>query len=142
MPSRISIGTAHTQWCDQETGLTSSAVVAQTTAAQARCPRNRAVVASVSPAIAATAAAAGHHSPVSGVCSSRARTPRSDWFAVISTSPGRSEAKTISVQKRTESRGRARAERSTVPRKVRTATQAWRSQGFQVPRSPCPGRRS
>ncbi|GGX70643.1 hypothetical protein GCM10010324_14680 [Streptomyces hiroshimensis] len=79
-------GTHHTQWCDQEMGLTSSAVAAQDRAPQAaaRGPDSCVRTATVRPSTVTATAVTAHHGPGSPVCSNRARTPRSDWLAVPS----------------------------------------------------------
>src|SRR3954453_7713278 len=74
--------TTHTQWCDQDTGDTRSAVNATVTTAVVSSPRRCASTASASPATATTSAETTQNTAAPVVSPKlRRASPRNDWFA-------------------------------------------------------------
>jgi hypothetical protein len=124
--SSSSAGTASTQWCDHETGETSSAVTAQSENPARSSPRRAAAAATHRPASPVSAAAASHSGSTPAVCSTRASAPRRLWFAAFSTRPTRIGSAKVPPQNAAESAGARANPAATVPQHVRAQTAAAR----------------
>src|SRR6187200_2121516 len=96
--SAIATGTAHTQWCDQETGEASSIASPASPVPSSRSPRRHHVAATSSAAPTRGSVTPTQRSAGGGASSSRVRTPYVDWLCASHGGPTLSASSSPSVQ--------------------------------------------